>query len=83
MQKELKKQKVIVYTTPTCTYCVLVKNFLKEEKVVFEEIDVTKDPKQMEILIQKTGQLGVPVIDINGKIVIGFDRDALKRALKA
>ena len=83
MQKELKKKKVIVYTTPTCTYCVLVKNFLKEEKVHFEEIDVTKDQKAMDALIQKTGQLGVPVTEVNGKIVVGFDRDALKRALKA
>ena len=75
-------KKVLIYTTPTCTYCHMVKQFFKEHKITYEEIDVTTDKKYVDELMRKSGQLGVPVIDANGHIVVGFDREALKRALK-
>lgn len=78
----MKPTKTIIYSTPTCTYCHLVKQFFTENKVDYEERDVTKDQRYMQELLQKSGQLGVPVIDANGHIVVGFNREALKRALK-
>ena len=77
-----KAKKIILYTTPTCTYCHMVKQFFKENKVNYEEIDVTKDKRYVDELLKKSGQLGVPVTDISGTIIVGFDREALKQALK-
>ena len=73
---------VKVYSTPTCPYCKMAKNFLASKKVKFVDIDVTSDPKYVSELQLKSGQLGVPVLDIGGKIVIGFDEKAIKRILK-
>ncbi|MEM4245224.1 MAG: glutaredoxin domain-containing protein [Candidatus Nanoarchaeia archaeon] len=73
---------VKVYSTPTCPYCVMAKDFLKEHKVKFQDIDVSKDKKGAEEMIRKSGQYGVPVVDIDGKIIVGFDKEALKKALK-
>lgn len=67
-----KNKKVIVYGTPTCPYCVLAKNFFKENNVSFEDIDVANDRSRAEEMVQKSGQMGVPVIDIDGEIVVGF-----------
>lgn len=74
--------KVVIYSTPTCTYCTMAKNFLKENKILFKEIDVSKDRKAAQEMIKKSGQMGVPVIDIDGNIIIGFDKGALKNYLK-
>lgn len=74
--------KVTVYTTTTCPYCEMTKRFLKEHKIEYKEIDVSKDTKAATEMVEKSGQMGVPVIDINGEIIVGFDKDALKRALK-
>ena len=60
----------------------MVKQFLKEHKVEYEEIDVTKEKKFVDELLKKSGQLGVPVIDVGGQIIVGFERQALKQALK-
>lgn len=73
---------VKVYSTPVCPYCTMAKNFLKENKVEFEDIDVTKDHEAAKEMIQKSGQTGVPVIMIDDQIVIGFDKDKLKELLK-
>ena len=73
---------VIVYTTPTCPYCAMAKMFLKEHGIPFVEKNVAADRAAANEMIQKSGQLGVPTIDINGEIIVGFDRDAIKRALK-
>ena len=77
-----KKTLVKVYSTPSCPYCRLAKEFLKEKKVPFKDIDVSKDEKAAEEMIEKSGQMGVPVIDVDGKIIIGFDRETIKKALK-
>lgn len=74
-------KKVIVYSTPTCPYCVIVKEFLKSSHVEFEAKDVAADDIAREEMIKKTGQLGVPVIDIEGEIVIGFNEERIKGLL--
>jgi len=68
----MKTKKIIVYSTPTCPYCVYAKNFFKEKGLEFEDIDVSTDRVRAEEMIEKSGQMGVPVIDIGGEIVIGF-----------
>jgi len=74
-------QKVIIYTTPSCIYCKMAKAFFKEHNISYEEKDVSIDQKAVEEMIHKSGQLGVPVIDIDGQIVIGFDKEALSELL--
>ena len=73
---------VKVYSTPTCPYCHLAKQFLKENKVEFEDIDVSTDQKAAQEMIDKSRQMGVPVLDINGTIVVGFDKAKIKQLLK-
>ncbi len=72
---------VKVYSTPTCPFCIQTKRFLKDNNVEFEDIDVSKDHEKAQEMMDKTGQMGVPVLDVNGKIIIGFDRDAISSAL--
>lgn len=72
---------VTIYTTPSCVYCKMAKAFFAEHNVVFEEKDVTKDDAARDTMIQKSGQMGVPVIEVNGKVVVGFDEDALAKLL--
>jgi len=73
--------KVTIYTTPTCVYCKMAKAFFKENNVVYEEKDVSTDTKSQEEMITKSGQMGVPVIDIEDKIIVGFDRDGISKLL--
>ena len=72
---------VKIYTTSTCPWCKKVKEFFKENKVKYTEIDVGKDEKAGKKMIEISGQTGVPVIDANGKILVGFDEGKLKSAL--
>lgn len=73
---------VSVYTTPTCSYCRMVKDWLRARNVRFDEYNVASDPRRAEEMVRKSGQMGVPVTDINGKIIIGFDVAELERALR-
>lgn len=73
--------KVTVYSTPTCPYCYMAKDFFKKHNVKFSDVDVSADEKKAEEMIQKSGQMGVPVIDIDGKIIVGYDLPAIKKAL--
>jgi glutaredoxin-like YruB-family protein len=73
---------VTVYSTPTCPYCKLAKQFLTEHKIEFKDIDVSADSKAAEEMIKKTGQMGVPVIEIGDETIIGFDEKKLRKALK-
>ena len=75
-------KKVKVYSTPTCPYCVRAKQFLKENAVIFEDIDVSMNHDAAQEMIKRSGQMGVPVIDINGEIIVGFDKDKIKMALE-
>lgn len=73
---------VTIYTTPTCVYCKSAKEFFKEHNVEYEEKDVAADEQAREDMIEKSGQLGVPVIDVKGNIVIGFDEAKLSELLE-
>jgi len=73
--------KVIVYSTPVCPYCDFAKQFLKENNIDFEVIDVSKDQDKAQEMIQKSGQMSVPAIDVDGKIVVGFNKAKLKELL--
>ena len=70
-------QKVIVYTTPTCQFCGATKEFLKDHGVNFTEVNVAADATAAEEMINKSGQMGVPVVDFNGEIVVGFNKPKL------
>ena len=74
---------VIVYSTQTCPYCNMVKDYLKEKGVEFEDIDVSQDHEKAREMMSKSGQSGVPVVDINGKIIVGFNREEIDKALGA
>ncbi len=77
-----KKHKVIVYSTPTCPYCLFAKKYFKDNGVDFEDVDVTKDRVKAQEMIMKSGQMGVPVIDINGTVFVGFQPEAFEQLLK-
>ncbi|MBW3002369.1 glutathione S-transferase N-terminal domain-containing protein [Candidatus Woesearchaeota archaeon] len=81
-KKVKKKAKVIVYSTPTCPWCRKAKEFLKEKKIAFKDYDVSVDDNARDEMIKKSDQMGVPVLDINGIIIVGYDEDAIKAALK-
>ena len=74
--------KVTIYSTPTCVYCKMAKEFFREHDITFEEKHVAEDRAALEEMINKSGQTGVPVIDIDGQIVIGFDRPTIAELLK-
>ncbi len=74
-------KRVTVYSTPTCPYCIRAKQFLTENNIPFENCDVSLDQQKAEEMIQKSGQMGVPVLDIEGEIIVGFDKERIKSAL--
>ena len=74
-------KKVTIYSTPTCPYCKMTKEFLTEKGVEFTNIDVSTDPKSAQEMIEKSGQMGVPVLDIEGEIIIGYDRERIASLL--
>ena len=73
---------VIVYSTPTCPYCVYAKNYFTKNGVAFKDMDVSRDRKAAEEMVMKSGQMGVPVIDIDGNILVGFQPDEFEKLLK-
>jgi glutaredoxin 3 len=70
-----------LYSTPTCPYCRMAKDFLDEEKVGFSVIDVSEDEKAAQEMVDKSGQMGVPVMELDNVIIVGFDRGAYRKAL--
>jgi len=78
-KKDVKK--VEIYTTPTCVYCRAAKDFFKEYDVNFEEYNVAFDIEKRKEMLEKTGQMGVPVIVIDEKVIIGYDPMSMSRAL--
>ncbi|MEA4910777.1 hypothetical protein SDC9_07726 [bioreactor metagenome] len=73
---------IIVYSTPSCVFCDRVKVFLSERNIAFEEADVSKDRAKAMEMVEKSGQMGVPVLDIDGKIVVGFRPDVIAEILE-
>ena len=79
---EVKPQpKVLVFSTPTCTYCNLAKKYFREKGVKFTDIDVSRDQAAARDMVRRSGQMGVPVIDIGGRIIVGFDRPKINSLL--
>ncbi len=70
-----------IYSTPTCVYCKTLKLYLKKNGAEFEDIDVSKDEKQLQKMIKDSGQMAVPVVDIDGEVIIGFDKEKIDRLL--
>lgn len=77
----MKENKIIVYSTPTCPYCMYAKDYFKKNNVAFEDVDVSRDRARAEEMIRKSGQMGVPVIDINGEIIVGFQPEVFAKLI--
>ena len=75
-------KQVKVYSTPTCPWCVKAKGFLKDKGVEFEDIDVASNQDAAKEMIEKSGQMGVPVVEIDGKMIVGFDQPRIEAELK-
>lgn len=74
-------KKIIIYTSPSCFYCHQLKDFLKENKIDFQEIDLSQNQEIIDEFVKKTGQMAVPVTEIDGEIIIGFDLPRLRKKL--
>ena len=75
-------KKVAIYTTPVCTYCRMAKDFFQKHNVPFEEYNLITDPKRRDEMIQRSGQMGVPVIDVGGQLVVGFNERKMRELLE-
>lgn len=73
--------RVLVFTTPTCPWCTRAKSYLRQRRVPFREVDVSRDPAAARDLVRRSGQMGVPVIEIDGRPIVGFDRPQIDRLL--
>jgi glutaredoxin-like YruB-family protein len=76
-----KYPRVIIFTTPSCSFCRTAKSYLRQQGVPFKDVDVSRDPVAARDMVRRSGQQGVPVLDIGGKIVVGFDRPKIDRLL--
>lgn len=73
---------VTIYTTTSCPYCVMAKEYFKSKNIKYKEVNVQEDHKAAEEMIEKSGQMGVPVIEIDGKIIIGFNKPEIEKVIK-
>ncbi|MFH1453516.1 MAG: Uxx-star family glutaredoxin-like (seleno)protein [Armatimonadota bacterium] len=74
-------KKVKIYTTPTCPYCIMAKEFLSRNNIDFENKDVSSDREAAREMIEKSNQRAVPVIDVDGKLIVGFNKEAISHEL--
>lgn len=72
---------ITIYTTPTCIYCKTLKEYFAQKNITFTEADVSQDEKALEKMVAISGQMGVPVVEIDGNVVIGFDRERIDKIL--
>ncbi|MCL4312957.1 MAG: glutaredoxin family protein [Actinobacteria bacterium] len=79
--KNERRHRVLVFTTPSCPWCRKAKAYLREQHVPFREIDVSRDPSAARDLVRRSGQMGVPVIEIDGRPIVGFDKPVIDRLL--
>ena len=77
----MNNKKVVVYSTPTCMYCRLAKEFFNDNKVPYTEHDVASDVAARKVMMEKSGQSGVPVIMVDDEVIVGFDEDTLRELL--
>ena len=73
---------VTIYTTPSCGYCTMAKQWMRRERIQFKEYDVSKDTRRAEEMVNRSGQMGVPVLDVNGRVIVGFNQSEIERALR-
>ena len=73
---------VTIYTTPSCGYCKVAKEFFHTQHVPFTEYNIASDQAKASEMMRKSGQMGVPVIDVHGRIIVGFNRQEIEKALK-
>ncbi len=73
---------ITMYSTPSCTYCNKAKEYFREHGIRFTEHDVSRDQRRADEMLRKSGQSGVPVIDVNGRIIVGFNQPEIERALR-
>ncbi len=76
-----QRHRVIVFTTPTCPWCTRAKSYLRQQHVAFREVDVSRDAAAARDLVRRTAQMGVPVVEIDGRPIVGFDRARIDQAL--
>lgn len=81
LQNHMKAKKVLIYSTPTCHFCHLAKDFFTEKGIKYEEYNVAVDLDKRREMMDKSGQMGVPVIDIDGDITVGFNEEEVSRLL--
>ena len=81
-QMEKKQPRVIIFTTPTCSYCNLAKQYFRRNKIRFRDVDISKDAAAARDVVRRSGQQGVPVLDIGGKIIVGFNRPEIDKLLE-
>lgn len=74
-------KKVVIYSTPTCHFCHMAKEFFQKKGIEYTEYDVAADMDKRKEMVEKTGQLGVPVIEIDGEATVGFDKDKIEALL--
>jgi glutaredoxin 3 len=72
---------IVMYSTPSCSYCRVAKDYFRKAGLSFTEYNIASDPKKAEEMVRKSGQMGVPVIDVNGRVIIGFNQTEIERAL--
>ena len=73
---------ITLYSTPSCTYCRKAKDYFRQNHVPFSEYDVSRDQRRADEMVRKSGQMGVPVIDINGRVIVGFNQPEIEKALR-
>ena len=73
---------VTIYTTPSCGYCKVAKEFFRASHVPFTEYNIASDQRKADEMVRKSGQMGVPVIEVNGKIIVGFNKPEIEKALR-
>jgi len=79
----MQQQKVIIFTTPTCSFCTAAKRYFREKNVRFTEVDVSRDASAARDIVRRTAQMGVPVILINNRPIVGFDQPTIDRLLNS
>ena len=73
---------VTIYTTPTCSYCTMAKNWFRENGIKYTEYNVAQDTRRADEMVRKSGQMGVPVLDVNGRVIVGFNKPEIESALR-
>lgn len=81
MTESTNQPKVLIFSTPTCSFCNMAKSYFRQKGIKFTDIDVSRDQTAARDMVRRSGQMGVPVIDIGGKIIVGFDRPKINALL--